>query len=437
LICLLDRLPEELRSKTEGQEDKAGICLSQPPHQQRFSFGYGIDLATMKFDFRLRELYTDGAPKTEWPQLKASSKAGTCIDMKTRVVDVAALAKEVHATILNLESNMEHPERMYHDYVANSAELGLELNDPAYYFSVYPPKTSTNTTPRSRRLWTKAVRDGTTISIDTEVDVPTFSRAIGPPVPKPSSTPDAPRQGVIKPISVDSPAKSSNITFKNLPITPVDTGKPPSGGSIPSPCFFLKVAVDYKVPQPPINKDNAFAATDYVPTGNDFLVDLVFSIRKGQGRTKGNQQKLREIVINIPHTANNENGDKRTDALLKPEWDGGARMLGNQRFTPFIARSTTFTQVRLVPRSAQEHPVMRMDDLRTSEVSFRLSDVEVPVTKVKSWISIQAKPIPKREQLGFVNVNMFERYEVDGGRVYSVWNGDTMVIKRDKKDDGR
>ena len=393
-----------------------------------------------EFEFRLRELYTGGAPEVEWPQLTASNNAGHCIDMTTRVVDVRALAKEVHEKILVLESTKDNPERVYHDYVANSAELGLELNDPAYYFSVYPPKTSTNTTPRSRKLWTKAVQNGESFTIDTNIDVPIFSKSIGPEVPDsqsdPKPTPDQ-NQGIARPKPGDVPIRPVKIVFRDLPTISFDKGKPPGGGSIPAQCFVLKVAVDYKVPQPSLDQNSAFATTDYVPTLNDYLVDLVFSVRKGKGRTIGNGQKLREIVVNIPHATNNANDDTRTDALIKPDWDGGVRMLGNQRFTPFIARSATVTQVRLVPRSAQDHPVIRMDDTQTSQVSFRLSDVDVPLSDVKSTVNIQASPIPTRERLGLVRVQMFERYEVDGGRVYTVWNGGTLVIKRDKKDDGR
>ena len=387
-----------------------------------------------QFDFKLRELYTDGAPESEWPQLQAPNKAGTCIDMKTRVIDVSALAKEVHQSVLKLETNGTFPQRAYRDYVPNSAELGLELNDPAYYFSIYPPKTSTNTTPRSRRLWTKAVRDGITVTVDTEVDIPSFSQPIGPPAPSPLPPDQGSNIEPIRPVPVDTPTRPPRTVSKDLPTRPVDSGKPPSG-STPSPCFVLKVVPDYKVPQPPMDlKDNAFAQNDYVPTKNDYLLDLVFTVRKALNRTKGNNQLLREIVINIPHATNNVVNAK-TDALLKPDWNGGVKMLSNQRFMPFIARAKTFTQIRLVPRSADEHPVMRMDDLRTSEISFRLTDVDVPESVVKSWVQVKGEA--KKTELGFVRVDMYERYQVSAQGVYSIWNQGTFVIKRDIKDEGR
>lgn len=107
-------------------------------------------------------------------------------------------------------------------------------------------------------------------------------------------------------------------------------------------------------------------------------------------------------------------------------------MLSNQRFVPLISRNKDYLQVRLIPRSAEEHPEIVLNDGKTAEISFRLSDVEVPATVVKNWVAIKGKQ--QREQLGFVRVDMWERYSVTSG-VFNVWNRGTFVIKRDVADD--
>ena len=392
------------------------------------------------FEFRLRELFTEGAPTVQWPEFTSSNNAGLKIDMASRLIDATALAKDINGDIrLQLGADSNYPKGAYLDYVPNSAELALELNDPAYYFSVYPAHTSTNTTPRTRLLWTLPVKTGTSTTATTPVDIPTFSKPIGAPIPR--HTPSAPKPNPVQPVPQDLPSRSSKVIFKDLPVVPADTSKRPAS-SIPGPCFVLQVYVDYKGPQPLPDGPN-FAPTDYIPTKNTYLNDLIFSIRKDPRRTKNNTQLLREIVVQIPHKPRTAVNDK-TDALIKEDWAGGVRMLSNHRFVPFINRSKDFLQIRLVPRSAQEHPAIRMDDRKTMEVSFRLSDVDIPASVVTNWVSVyqpgEVKPPAIRkavkELLGFARCDMYERYQISEQGVYSIWNSGTFVVKRDIGDSG-
>jgi hypothetical protein len=60
ILCLLDRMPEELDS----------ITLAQPPHQQRFSLGNSLNPATKVLDFQLRQLFTKTKrTEEEWPRV--------------------------------------------------------------------------------------------------------------------------------------------------------------------------------------------------------------------------------------------------------------------------------------------------------------------------------------------------------------------------------
>jgi len=82
--------------------------LSQPPHQQRFSFGHGYDPISKSFVFKLRQLYTSPkspSPEEEWPSLDIPSTsppnmlAASKIDSGTRVLKTAELAAAINKGI--------------------------------------------------------------------------------------------------------------------------------------------------------------------------------------------------------------------------------------------------------------------------------------------------------------------------------------------------
>jgi len=161
----------------------------------------------------------------------------------------------------------------------------------------------------------------------------------------------------------------------------------------------------------------------FVPWSNDYLYDLIFSIRKGPKNAEG--QLLSEIRINIPHT-----GVKDTEEpLLEENYnDPRARMLANQRFVILINRTTTHLQVRLIPRSSKTSPSVRVNE-RIQDVSFRLA--EVPIVGLKKLpLPLSMDNGPKKQGVE-VLVKWEERYE--GG---SVPGGGSGVVKvRKLKDD--
>jgi hypothetical protein len=124
----------------------------------------------------------------------------------------------------------------------------------------------------------------------------------------------------------------------------------------------------------------------------------------------GNNQMLREITIHIPNSPDPSETTK-TDALVSKNWAGRARMLANQRFVPFIARTDKYLEIRLVPRSAEVDPVIELNDEKTLEASFILTDVDVPTTVVKKSFAIKGQR--QNEELGFARIDMWERYQLD------------------------
>ncbi|KAF2994240.1 hypothetical protein E8E13_000446 [Curvularia kusanoi] len=419
LVCLLDRLPEELATYNEEHPDKSGIILSQPPHQQRFSFGNAYLPDKKKFEFKLRHLYTENPPDGEWPLWQRPDStspqpeevAAAQIDPESRVLKSSGLAKAVNQGIRQqLGGDTKHPTAAYLDFVPNSAELGLELNDPAYYFAIYAEakECSSNTEQILRQVWTPGVKFGPP---DKKPDTlpPTFSGPIFDPL-KPLKQPSPPDDGkAVVNIPVDVPGNGSKIIPVDKPTDPTDSDK----GHIPQnmlpiKSFQLDVFAAYKGLHPRI-PPGVYDPDDYIPTNSKYLIDIVFSIRKGANRNR-NDQQLREIRVRIP-TVPDSHELTKTDALLAPDWAGSVRMLGNQRFIPFLNRSDTYLDVRLVPRSAQVDPVISLDDNRTAEVSFKLTDVAVPATQVTKGFTF--KNVRKNLDFGFARIDMWETYQLD------------------------
>jgi len=107
-------------------------------------------------------------------------------------------------------------------------------------------------------------------------------------------------------------------------------------------------------------------------------------------------------------------------------------MLANQRFVPFISRTATYLEIRLVPRSAEVDPVIKMNDEKTAEASFTLTDVDVPPTVVKKFFTIKGER--QNEELGFARIDMWERYQLDQSGLMTVAVPDIkkyFVLKRD------
>jgi hypothetical protein len=140
---------------------------------------------------------------------------------------------------------------------------------------------------------------------------------------------------------------------------------------------------------------------------------------------------LREIVIHIPNTPDPTEATK-TDALISKDWTGRARLLANQRFVIFVSRTDRYLEIRLIPRSAEVNPVIKMNDNKTREVSFTLTDVDVPKTMVKKFFTIKGER--QNVELGFSRIDIWERYQLDKDGLQVIAVPDTkkyFVIKRD------
>ena len=140
---------------------------------------------------------------------------------------------------------------------------------------------------------------------------------------------------------------------------------------------------------------------------------------------------LREIVIHIPNTPDPKEATK-TDALITKDWKGRARLLGNQRFVTFVNRTPQYLEIRLIPRSAEINPVIKMNDDKTKVVSFVLTEVNVPNTVVKKFFTIKGER--QNLEFGFARIDMWERYQIDqdGLQVVSIIDPKKyFVIKKD------
>ncbi|KAG4414042.1 hypothetical protein IFR04_012818 [Cadophora malorum] len=412
LLCLLDRPPEELAKFDSAHPDRSGIVLSQPPHQQRFSFGHAYDPDDNKFEFRVRHLYTtkDDVPSGEWKvlqSLESGLEAAKQIDGDTRVLKVGELAKIINNGIQQQPgTDLENPRSGYMDFVPNSAELALELNDPAYYFIIYPKADaqSMNKLQRIRKIWAAPVPPRVPEPQPTQP--PSTSDPIGPPIQPPLADGPTP----IIPVRADVPGEAGKVIVVDHPVMPVDrdSGNVPVN-MMPKKCFTMDVFVDYRGLR--LRENGAYDRGDYIPTQSKYLVDLIFSIRKGINRTDPrNDQLLREVVVHIPNTPD-PNEATKTDALITKDWKGRARLLSNQRFVTFVSRTPKYLEIRLIPRSAEINPVMKVNDNKTREISIVLTEVNVPRTAVKKFFTIKGER--QNLEFGFARIDMWERYQLD------------------------
>ncbi|KJX99851.1 hypothetical protein TI39_contig350g00005 [Zymoseptoria brevis] len=452
LLALLDRQPEELES----------IILAQPPHQQRFSLGYALhpDVSPEKssVEFKFRQLYTVGAQMpmdTIWPLLdgEARGRHDEWYNWDSRMVQVDQLAKDVNAK-LQLDSNA------YQDYVPTSAELAMELNDPSYFFSILPrPKPDAKREKVARRRQLRTKEGKWKAEPPPPVDEKSSSTPLGGPEPP----------GLLQPGEGgahigSSPAKfggSNGVVISKEPppaVLPFDPRAAPKG--VPKlTCFALNVYADYKgLPKkwPRASGlpgfDDKPDENDYLPTKNDYLYDLIFSVQKLPARKGENpiDYTLQEILIIIPHTASGKDPDSSRDPRQQKNYeplceasyaDPRARMLSNQRFVVFLNNTKTNLQVRIVPRSATMFPTgkqvpasMSIGDSRSDDLSFRLAEVPVPQVLNVKRLLVHGKDHFDRPG-GVVKVQMFEMY-FSGGKVYSVPSNPCYVYKLDQGEPG-
>jgi hypothetical protein len=278
-VCLLDRPPEELTAFNSTYPDRSGIVLSQPPHQQRFSFGHAYNPSDHTFEFKLRHLYTgakEDVPTGEWKAWERSgleetwpeTQAAKQIDTHTRVLNVGQLAKIINQGIQEQPgTDPMNAKWGYVDYVPTSAELALELNDPAYYFCIYPEEAarSTNTTQRVRKIRTAELQPRN--PEPGPVQPPGTSEPLGPPVQPPLAEGPTP----IIPVRPDVPGQAGKVIVVDHPVMPADrdTGSIPIN-MMPKKCFNMNVFVDYRGLR--LRENGAYDAGDYIPTQSKYLI---------------------------------------------------------------------------------------------------------------------------------------------------------------------
>ncbi|MCJ1402454.1 hypothetical protein MMC11_005674 [Xylographa trunciseda] len=430
IICLLDRQPQELEA----------ITLAQPPHQQRFSLGYGIIASDDLLEVHLRTLFTKGAPGKEgdppdewiWPPLEgpdiSTATTKTWLNWDTRCMNVTAMAKDINTAL-----QFNRTDQAYIDTMPNSCELGLELNDPSYFFKVIPSLGSDPNVPaRDRQIY---VNDPTETKKDTKMT--RFSRTIPVaalprnPVPRVDAsyacfTPPA--------LRLKAPHQATRIQALPKSLAPSGTLAPRVRAAEYQSRFDIKVFPDYHLPPMDPNNDG-YDAFGYCPTQNVYYYDLIFSIRKSAAYSDSSYI-LREIVIDIPTTGLDPSGkDPEKEALLEQNYDGpGVRMLSNQRFIPFLYYTNTSLSIRLVPRRAADSANVPINNHETDELGFRLAEANIASVKPGQMIPIQGNDPKhpefknKNQKRGLAKITMTEKY-FDSQRGIQPVETDYLVVK--------
>lgn len=226
---------------------------------------------------------------------------------------------------------------------------------------------------------------------------------------------------------------------------------------------------DYR-PPPPRPEANPSApgtfthsVVDWIPSKNDYLFDLVISIRRRRPREKTNLV-LRNLYIEIPISRGSLKLDKEDldgkghlprEPLITAGSNnfGGTRIASNPRFlsVPFNSPGSATGDgrwdgwpvllIELTPRSGKSSgTIPLLDDDKTNAVTVRVSNVVIaetvtPVT-VKALIKGADPSRPKEIEVpgcGTVPVRLTEKYMEGEGMVQ--WSY-AEVIKRDIKDSG-
>jgi hypothetical protein len=425
LMCLLDRQPQELTS----------ITLAQPSHQQRFSLGSHLDSTGMTFD--LRRLYTKGAPESEWPEkpIPDSVHPNSWFNFTTRCLNIHQMAKDINFA---LQFGTDADPQAYTDPTPNSCEIGLELNDPSYYFKIIPPSNSA-VAPRDRQLY---VVSQASPGVQHNIQHNTISKGKHTtPNLLSQNEPSAPGAGVQVPVTVIDEGKPSTALLPRPPHQQLRM-QPKSLLATKTPIsratttvtskFDLFIYPDYKS-LPTRYGGNKFDAGDYIPTQNIYFFDLIFSIRKKPAQGASNFKLLKidvDVPINTPSLPN-----PKAEVLLDANYDGpGLQMLSNLRFIPFLFNNDDGKlHIELVPRSANDNYTLTIDDRKSAELCFRLAEANVSQVKVSTFVDIVGER--QRQERGLVNVTMTEWYATQAFPVGEAVSSVYKVVKWTKQDD--
>lgn len=103
------------------------IKLAQPPHQQRYAVAAGFTYDGVQFEGR--QLFMQNPPgkdNPEWPELLIPPS-----DIKVPMTFFDQDTRCIYPRIMATQINKWAQSANYTDTIPNSAELGLELNDPS------------------------------------------------------------------------------------------------------------------------------------------------------------------------------------------------------------------------------------------------------------------------------------------------------------------
>jgi len=354
LMCLLDRQPEELES----------IILAQPTHQQRFSFGSYLD--TNGLTFKLRTLYTKGAPDGKWEEKQyglndKDSKANLLeawFDKGTRCIKLDTMVADMNKA---LQFGNPTDTSNYVDPTPNSCEFGLETNDPSYFFAVVPPSTL-SVAARDRQLFVRGVQPSTAAVWKTKS---TVIMAVDEALSEKKAMVTRPPISQLPQVHSIVKQPHHQLRMQAKPSTAaVQLVARNVGASTVTSKFSLTVYPDYKG-LPKRYEQSKYDPADYVPTNNLYFFDLIFSIRK-KVASSTSQYKLLHIDIDIPVETTPLG---KMEALVGANYDGpGLRMLSNQRFIPFLFNNNDGKlHIELIPRSANDDFTLMINDRKSTE----------------------------------------------------------------------
>jgi len=402
LMCLLDRQPEELQA----------ITLSQPQHQQRHALGSHIEATAGKeaVTFVLRKLFTKGPGIAETGNDISGPMTKTWLDFASRSVNTRLMARDINQ---QLQFGKPGDDTEYIDPTPNSCELGLELNDPSYYFQIVPPPGVDPTPqPRNRKLFVQGSEASSTREAIDLISRPAnvkhaviLIEGIDPAVglqkrEAPTTTPGSAIQAPHKQALISPKQPTLNISLSGHQSARVQSK------------FDLRIFPDYrKVPFRFPGPKEKYSAIDYVPTGNIYYFDLVFSIRKREKSTL----KLLKIVFDIP--VQPIKGKAPREPLIGADYDGpGVRMLSNQHFVPFILRDATqaLLHIELVPRSATLDKALPLGGNDTAELGFRLA--ECNISQIESITKVEIDGERKPQSRGKVLITWTEWYSTEADK---------------------
>jgi hypothetical protein len=418
LMCLLDRLPEELQI----------IMLTQPPHQQRFSLGENIALRATKPDgttipasveFELLELVTDKnhiplGDQKEWERLTPISSTKVWSE-ETRCMDMPELKKLILENMTK-ESNKSH--KFYNDDVVTSLPIALQLNDPCYYLN-YKNLTPVYKKQTPRQLWS-----GSTTGASTMPTTPPPAPSLPIASPNLPTAKNPPSQPAKAPITLTPPHIQTGIST-----TPTLKGTGPAISGTPHIQYTISIYPDYL----PYAKASHPDFT--IPTHNTYLMDLVFSVKRTNLPSGQDTFSLGSIVLDIPLSPadGSKPGPKDPEPLLKYPYSGpGPRMLSNLRFTVSLNRVGNILQCVLVPRGKL---AISMLDRRLMDLSFKLSQCEIA-----EIVTAQGISYPRNSGksgvvtgLGVCKVFWREGYTfAEGGKQGVASSEDPVLVFKDK-----